>query len=87
MRVIPARADQAEPEQITRLLGVWHQLLVQRWFNRILWGQASISLEVRTAPDAEGDLSGYLSIVCPVQELKARLQDSLDRIWRAPLGS
>ena len=71
LRIIPARADLAAPDRIARLLGIWHQLLLQRWYTRLLWGQPSIALEVRTAPDAEGDWSGHVSVVCPIADQKA----------------
>jgi hypothetical protein len=81
LRIVPARADQAEPDRIARLLGVWHQVLVQRWYKRLLWGQPSLALEVRTVPDAEGDWSGYLSIVCPFDDVKA-IEGSLLACYR-----
>lgn len=81
LRVVPARADQTDPDRIVRLLGIWHQLLVQRWYTRLFWGQPSIALEVRTVPDAEGDWSGHLSIVCPIQEVKA-IEGSLLSCYR-----
>ena len=81
LRIIPARADQAEPARIARLLGVWHQLLLQRWYSRLVWGQPSIALEVRTALDDEGDWSGHLSVACPIQDVKA-IEGSLLSCYR-----
>ena len=65
LTVAAFRGEAAEPDAIRSMLESFHQQLLTRWWHRILSGQPSISFEVALLPDAEGDLSGQLSIVCP----------------------
>ena len=65
LTVAAFRGEAAEPDAIRSMLESFHQQLLTRWWHRILSGQPSIAFEVALLPDAEGDLSGQLSIVCP----------------------
>jgi len=65
--LLPFRADDARPEDVLRLLESWHQQLLERWYRRIPFGQPSIALELVMAPDAEGDRTARLAVVCPVE--------------------
>jgi hypothetical protein len=74
--LLPFRADEAEPEEVRRLLESWHQQLLQRWFRRLALGQPGMALEVVMAPDTEGDRAARLSIVCP-EAMSAGLEGAL----------
>ena len=63
--LLPFRADEAEPDEVRRLLESWHQQLLQRWYRRLAIGQPGIALEIVMAPDSEGDRAARLSVVCP----------------------
>jgi hypothetical protein len=65
LTLVPYRADQAEPEEIRRLFEAWHQLLLERWWRRLVLGQRGMALEVVTQLDAGGQFAGTLSLVCP----------------------
>jgi hypothetical protein len=65
--LLPHRADEALSEDVRSLLESWHQLLLERWWRRIPFGQSSISLELMVSKDADGDRSVRLAIVCPVE--------------------
>ncbi|ADB49877.1 P-loop NTPase family protein [Conexibacter woesei] len=74
--LLPFRADQAEPEDVRRLLESWHQQLLERWWRRIVAGQRGMAIELVVAPDAEGDRSARLTLVCP-EELVDGIEGSL----------
>jgi hypothetical protein len=74
--LLPFRADDAEPQAVMRLLESWHQQLQERWWRRIVYGQPGIALEVVMAPDAEGDRTARLSVVCP-EEFAETIEGSL----------
>lgn len=74
--LLPFRADDAEPLAVMRLLESWHQQLQERWWRRILHGQPNLALEVIMAPDAEGDRTARLSVVCP-EEFAETIEGSL----------
>ncbi len=63
--LLPFRAEDAEQDEVRRLLESWHQQLLQRWFRRLVLGQPGIALEIVMAPDSEGDRAARLSVVCP----------------------
>jgi hypothetical protein len=65
LNVAAYRGEAAEPDAIRAMLESFHQQLLTRWWLRIVNGQPSIAFEVALRPDAEGDLSGQMSIVCP----------------------
>jgi hypothetical protein len=65
LRLVPYRSDEAQPQEVLRMIETWHQQVLQRWWRRALLGQPGIALEVTTAPDAGGDLAATLSVVCP----------------------
>jgi hypothetical protein len=65
LTVLPFRSEQAQPEDVRRMIEAWHQALLVRWWRRLPGGQANMALEVTTAPDRSGKLEGRLSIVCP----------------------
>ncbi|HET6507074.1 MAG TPA: replication-relaxation family protein [Baekduia sp.] len=74
--LLPFRADDAEPQAVMRLLESWHQQLQERWWRRLLHGQPGLALEVVMAPDAEGDRTARLSVVCP-EEFAETIEGSL----------
>jgi hypothetical protein len=74
--LLPFRADDAEPQAVMRLLESWHQQLQERWWRRLLYGQPGLALEVVMAPDAEGDRTARLSVVCP-EEFAETIEGSL----------
>lgn len=74
--LLPFRADQAEPEDVRRLLESWHQQLLERWWRRMVAGQRGMAIELVVAPDAEGDRSARLTLVCP-EELVEGIEGSL----------
>jgi Replication-relaxation len=76
LHVLPHRSEQAEPEEVRRMMEAWHQQLLLRWWQRLLRGQPNMALEVGLAPDEEGDLAGRLTIVCP-RELVPAVEGTL----------
>lgn len=62
---LPYRSELVEPEEVRRMIEVWHQQLLRRWWHRLPYGQQSIALEVVSAPDHNEELEGRLSVVCP----------------------
>lgn len=52
--LLPYRADEATPDQVTRLLESWHQMTLRRWWQRLFSGQPSLSLELHAVPDQAG---------------------------------
>lgn len=74
--LLPFRADDAQPEEVRRLLESWHQQLLQRWYRRLALGQPSMALEIVMAPDSEGDRAARLSVVCP-EAMAAGLEGAL----------
>jgi hypothetical protein len=75
LRLLPYRADEAEPLEIVRLFEIWHQQLLQRWWRRLASGQPSLALELVMRP-AEGDPTCELSVVCP-ERLVAAVEGGL----------
>jgi hypothetical protein len=65
LSLLPYRADSAEPEEVRRLLESWHQLLLQRWWRRIPFGQRGIALELVMEYEQPGRPRGRLTVVCP----------------------
>ena len=71
LTLIPFRSQQADPEDLRRMLETWHQQMLARWWQRIPLGQASIALEVRYERDRTGHHVGRVSIVCPESRVQA----------------
>ena len=71
LRLIPYRSEEAQPQEVLRMIESWHQQVLERWWRRALFGQRGMALEIVTAPDAGGDLAGTLSIVSPRHLLDA----------------
>ena len=67
IRLIPGRTDEATPVEVQRLLEVLHQLVLVRWWQRLLWGQPSLALELWGQP-GEAGTEGRLAIVLPDDE-------------------
>jgi hypothetical protein len=76
LRLMPYRADDAEPDAVRRLAESWHQQLLERWWRRLVFGQPGMALEVVMTPDPSGELNGELAIVCP-RELAPSIEGSL----------
>jgi hypothetical protein len=72
--LLPYRADEATPDQVRRLLESWHQMVMRRWWQRLLSGQPSICLELHSLPDTGGNRV-RLVLACPADE---GLADALD---------
>ena len=62
--LLPYRADEATPDQVRRLLESWHQMTLRRWWQRLLSGQPSLSLELHAIPDDVGNRV-RLMVACP----------------------
>ncbi len=72
--LMPYRADEATPDQVRRLLEAWHQMTERRWWQRLLFGQPSLSLEIHSLPDP-GGTRVRLMVAFPDEP---RLADALD---------
>jgi hypothetical protein len=72
LTLVPFRSQQAGPEDLRRMLESWHQQVLARWWQRVLFGQPSLALEVRYERDASGGHQiGRVSIVCPESRIRA----------------
>jgi len=74
--IIPYRSDDASHEQLQRMFEVWHQLLLRRWWQRLLVGQWGLALEVRSEPDGQGGFECKLCAIWP-SELDAAMEGAL----------
>ena len=77
LRLMPGRTDEASPQRVAKLLEVLHQLLLRRWWQRLLTGQPGLALELAVTPGTAGPHAG-LSLVLPddeslVRAVRARL--------------
>src|SRR3954462_14906545 len=48
--VVPYRTDRATPDSVVAMFEALHAAIVQRWWRRLLGGQASVGLEVHRLP-------------------------------------
>ncbi|HWT23620.1 MAG TPA: hypothetical protein VN213_08945, partial [Solirubrobacteraceae bacterium] len=46
--LLPYRADEGTPEALEALYRAWHEQLAVRWWQRLLWGQPALTLEIQT---------------------------------------
>jgi hypothetical protein len=53
-RLVAYRAEEAPPDQVRRLIESWHQMTLRRWWQRLVFGQPSLCLEVRAIKDEAG---------------------------------
>jgi Replication-relaxation len=80
--LLPYRADEAAPDQVRRLIESWHQMMLRRWWQRLLSGQPSIALEFHAIPD-EGGNCVRLMLACPDEPwLAAALDGRLVACYR-----
>ncbi len=70
LRVEPYQGDRASAEALALMFTSLQRRLVRRWWQRLLWGQASLALEVHFAPG--GAVSGggdpaqaWFAVSCP----------------------
>ncbi|MBA2523572.1 MAG: hypothetical protein H0V25_09630, partial [Solirubrobacterales bacterium] len=55
LQLVPYRADEAEPDDVWRLMESLHQQLLERWWRRFFFGQPGIALELICSADSEGE--------------------------------
>ncbi len=63
--LLPYRSDEARQEAVCALLEAWHQVLLERWWRRPIYGQAGITLEVVAIDDGNGRLEGRMLLGIP----------------------
>ncbi|MDE3069252.1 MAG: hypothetical protein KGJ43_00805, partial [Acidobacteriota bacterium] len=63
LRVVPYRTDQATPEAVVAMFESLHKCRLQRWWERLARGQASLAVEVHRARGGSGEVG--LAICCP----------------------
>src|SRR4051794_9260427 len=63
--VVPDRTDRATPDAAVAMFEALHATTLQRWWRRLLVGQASVSLEVHALPDSAVHTVA-LAVTCPV---------------------
>lgn len=66
LEIVPAQ-NEATPERVQELATAIHQRVEERWYRRLVLGQASATLEARSARDGDGPCRMRLEIVCPDQ--------------------
>jgi len=78
LRVIPYRADVADAHALARMFSAIHARLARRWWQRLLRGQPSVSVEVHHTPgDSAGVARAWLGVCCPTgqeRSIEAALQ-------------
>lgn len=78
LRLIPGRTDESTPERTEQLFETLHQLVLRRWWQRLLTGQPGLALELRVAP-GPGGMEAILGLALPddaalVAAVRGRLQ-------------
>jgi hypothetical protein len=80
--LLPYRADEANPDQVRRLIESWHQMTLRRWWQRLPSGQPSLALELHAIPD-DGGNRVRLMLACPDEPgLAAALDGRLVACYR-----
>src|ERR1035438_5749488 len=68
LQVVPYRTDVADEHALVRMFSALHARLVRRWWQRLLWGQSSVGLEIHHRPVRAGDAGGaaraWLVVTC-----------------------
>src|SRR4051794_24397060 len=75
LAVVPYRTDRATSEAAVAMFEALHAAVVQRWWRRLLGGQASVALEVHRLP-SRGAHAVALAVTCPAA-LRARVEVAL----------
>jgi hypothetical protein len=71
MRIAPYRTDRATAEAVVGLFDGLHRRLRQRWWRRILVGQASVTLEAHLLPGPGGMSRADLAVCGPEHKVNA----------------
>jgi len=66
LAIVPSQ-NEATPERVQELATAIHQRVEERWYRRLLTGQPSATLGVRSAPDGDGPCQMRIEVVCPEQ--------------------
>src|SRR4051812_864500 len=75
LAVVPYRTDRATSEAAVAMFEALHAAVVQRWWRRLLGGQASVALDLHRLP-ARGAQAVALAVTCPAA-LRARVEAAL----------
>src|SRR3954463_1777170 len=75
LAVVPYRTDRATSEAAVAMFEALHAAVVQRWWRRLLAGQASVALELHRLP-GRGAQALALALTCPTP-LRARVEAAL----------
>src|SRR4051812_24097961 len=73
--LVPYRTDRAGAEATVAMFEALHAAIAQRWWRRLLGGQASVALEVHRLP-GRGTHAVALAVTCPAA-LRARVEAAL----------
>jgi hypothetical protein len=90
LRLMPGRTDEASPQRVAKLLEVIHQLLLRRWWQRLLDGQPGVALEFTLTAGGVG-AEARLSIVLPddaslIRAVRGRLEATYRDVLVIPDG-
>jgi hypothetical protein len=77
--LLPHRADEATPAAIETLYKAWHEQLCARWWQRLAFGQPSLTLELHSVGEG-GARQPRLIVGCP-QAMGHALSGPLHACW------
>src|SRR3954469_6284441 len=77
---VPYRTDRATSEAAVAMFEALHAAVVQRWWRRLLGGQASVALELHRLPSQDAQAVA-LAVTCPVA-VRARVEAALRTAYR-----
>jgi hypothetical protein len=78
--VLPYRTDRAAPDAAVAMFEALHAAVLQRWWRRLLHGQASVALELHALPRPGAAQTVMLAVACPVR-LRKRVEAALQSAY------